>query len=346
MTSRRPSDSQLDLFSGNPTHAPTPVRRRGKAPIEPAPVASQVRALVPELPPSLRMGTSSWSFSGWTGLIYADAYPTSRLAREGLTAYSQHPLLRTVGVDRTHYATVTSDVLAGFAAAVPDHFRFLVKAHEACTLARFPGHARYGSHRNQVNPRFLDPAYASEAVVAPFMTGLGAKGGPLLFQFAPQPMEMLGGPARFAERLHAFLRALPPGPLYAVEVRNAALLTKAYVDALADVGACHCINLIGGMPDPVAQWNMTRADQGPALVVRWMLPPNLTYEQAEKRYEPFNAIVDADPRARQGIALLIRRAHELGLPSYVVVNNKAEGSAPLSIMRLAEELARNDDVPF
>jgi len=41
-------------------------------------------------------------------------------------------------------------------------FQFLVKAYEACTVARWPEHERYGIHRGQTNPLFLDPAYAAE----------------------------------------------------------------------------------------------------------------------------------------------------------------------------------------
>ncbi|MGQ4807837.1 hypothetical protein NKDENANG_01199 [Candidatus Entotheonellaceae bacterium PAL068K] len=53
---------------------------------------------------------------------------------------------------------------------------------------------------------------------------VGSKIGILLFQFPPQNLRMLGGPQRFAERLHAFFMGWPLGPCYAVELRNAALL--------------------------------------------------------------------------------------------------------------------------
>lgn len=304
-----------------------------------------MREIAAKLPPHLRMGTSSWSFPGWNGLVYDGQFSEQKLARDGLAAYARAPLFRTVGVDRTHYAPVEAEVLAGYAAQVPDDFRFLVKAHEVCTLARFPGHPRYGRHRGEENPGFLDAAYAADKVVAPFMEGLGAKGGPLLFQFAPQPLELIGAPALFAEKLHRFLAALPRGPLYAVEVRNRALLGKEYVQALAAAGSAHCINLIGSMPDPLAQWSLCGRG-APALVVRWMLAKHLSYDEARERYMPFNAIVDPNPRACQSIAQLVRAAAEIQIPAYVIANNKAEGSAPLSLARLAEELSVGEQIPF
>lgn len=342
---RRSPSGQLDLFAGESAPGSSTGSTASRT-VMPAAVSDEIENMARALPAGLRMGTSSWTFSGWAGLVYAAFHSQSQLARDGLAAYARHPLLRTVGVDSAYYGPVDASALARHAAAVPADFRFVVKAHEACTLARFPGHVRYGAQRDQDNPLFLDPAYARDAVVAPFVEGLGARAGVLLFQFAPQPVARLGGAERFAERLHGFLSGLPRGPLYAVEIRNPALLTGRYAEAVRAAGACHCINAIGNMPDPVTQWRATGGAQAPALVVRWMLARYLRYEAARERYAPFDRIVDADPHTCQSIAALVRRACGQGLPAYVVVNNKAEGSAPLSVVRLARELAHDDDVPF
>jgi uncharacterized protein YecE (DUF72 family) len=342
MTRRRSPPGQLDLFASDSAPGPGPASQA----VEPAAVSDEIASMARALPAGLRMGTSSWTFPGWAGLVYAAFHSPAQLARHGLAAYARHPLLRTVGVDSAYYGPVDARTLAQYAAAVPEDFRFVVKAHEACTLARFPGHVRYGAQRDQDNPMYLDPAYARDTVVAPFVEGLGARGGVLLFQFAPQPVARLGGAGRFVERLHAFLSALPRGPLYAVEVRNPGLLTRGYAEALAAAGVCHCINAIGSMPEPVTQWRATGGAQAPALVVRWMLARDLRYEAARERYAPFDRIIDPDPHTCQSIAALVRRACSQGQPAYVVVNNKAEGSAPLSVVRLARELAHDDQVPF
>jgi len=170
------------------------------------------------------------------------------LAREGLPAYARHPLLRTVGVDRTFYGPVPADTFRGWATSVPDDFRFMVKAHEALTVPRFPLHERYGTRRGEENPTFLDPAYARDLVIAPLVEGLGAKAGPLVFQFPPQDVQALGGPSGFADRLHAFLAALPPGPLYAVELRNRELYSPDVADVLEDVGVVPVLSVWGHLP--------------------------------------------------------------------------------------------------
>jgi uncharacterized protein YecE (DUF72 family) len=332
-----PGHDQLDLF-GAP--APVPSARAARAqPVAAHPHPPELAALAARLPPTLHMGTSSWAFAGWADLVYAHQYPQPRLSREGLAAYAAHPLLRAVGVDRSYYAPPTADEFAAYAASVPADFRFLVKAHEACTIAVWPRHARYGAVRGQPNPRFLDVAYAREQVIEPTLAGLGDKLGPVLFQFSPTDVDALGGPRWFAERVHRFLCGLPRGPLYAVEIRNRELLTGSYADALADCGACHCINVYPGMPSARQQFERTRQDRAPAVVCRWMLHPGMTYETAEVAYAPFDRLCAPDPDNREELAQVCLRAGALGKHTYVIVNNKAEGSSPLSVVALAARVA-------
>jgi hypothetical protein len=74
--------------------------------------------------------------------------------------------------------------------------------------------------------------------------------------------------------------------------------------------------------------------KGP-LVVRWNLASGFRYEDAKNRYAPFDRIVDPDIPTRGALAHLVRVALKSGQPSFVIVNNKAEGSAPLSAIELA-----------
>ena len=326
---RKKEQDQLALFDYAPEPGP---EKKGVRPAEPA---EEVAALGRELPREIHLGGSTWSFPGWAGLVYDRSYSPSKLAWEGLAAYARHPLLRAVGIDRTHYQPVEAVELMEYREAVPEDFLFLVKAHEACTLARFPDHARYGQQRGQENTLFLDPKYATDQVVAPFVEGIGAGRGALLFQFAPQS---LGTPAGFAERLHAFLAALPVGPLYAVELRNRELITADYGDALAAVGACHCHNVHPRLPDVRAQGRLAGASRGPMTIVRWLLGPGMTYEEAGRLYAPFNRMAAPDPGNRRAVADLAREAHVAGRPFLCTINNNAEGCAPLSVVELAREI--------
>lgn len=329
-----PARVQLDLFGGEPAAA---APRRGE--VEPAALAAGLAALASALPPTLHLGTSSWSFPGWQGLVYAGRHSPERLARAGLGAYAQHPLFRTVGIDRGYYGPIPAAELAAYAAAVGPGFRFLLKSHEAVTCAVYPRHARYGAKRGLASAEFLDPVYTTEVIVGPAIAGLGAALGPILLQFAPQDVAGLGGPRRFAERLYRFLQKLPRGPIYAVELRNAELLSEDYAAALRAAGACHCVNVYPGMPSPLLQRQRALTDDAAALVIRWMLHPRLSYEQARALFEPFDRLVEEDPARRAAIASLCVEAARSARPTFVIVNNKAEGSSPSSVVRLAEAIA-------
>lgn len=332
MARRKGTQDQLTLFPGiTPEDLEPPD-------VAPAPVSEEIRDLGRRLPGNVHLGGSTWSFPGWAGLVYDRRYSESRLAHEGLAAYAQHPLLRGVGIDRTHYAPVAARDLAAYAEVVPEGFRFVVKAHEACTIARYPDRPRYAENRGRVNPLFLDPVNATEQVVAPFVEGLGDRGGALVFQFAPQD---LGVPEKFADELQEFLGALPRGPVYAVELRNREILGPAYADALAAVGACHCHNVHSRMPEIRVQARLagTARPGTPATVIRWLLGPGMTYEAAGRLYAPFDRMAAPDPAARKAIVELARDAIGAGRPFLCTVNNNAEGCAPLSIVELAKEIA-------
>ncbi len=330
MPDLRPPGDQLDLFGGEP------VTSGGG--VAPAAVDDDTRALAGRLPPEVHLGTSSWSFPGWAGLVYGEPASEAVLARRGLPAYAAHPLFATVGVDRTFYAPVETEVMAGYAAAVPPRFRFLVKAHEALTMARFPNHARYGAQRGQDNPRLFDVAWATDQVVAPYVDGLGDKGGVLLFQFPPQPAELFGGPRRFAERLYRFLRDLPPGPRYAVEVRTPDLMGRDLAACLRTVGAAPCVAVMPGLPAADVQWRALGGPDADLLVVRWLLADHHDYESAKAAFTPFARLASPDRRTRSTLANLVRAATARGTASFVIANNKAEGSSPLTLVELAREI--------
>ena len=317
---------QTDLFAGAGS---------GIAPVSAAAPRPEHVELARAIPQGIRFGTSSWTFPGWAGLVYDRQVSQSTLVRHGLEAYARHPLLRTVGVDRTYYQPLSRAALRAYLEAVPPGFRFLMKAPRDSVMPTLgpPGGPA------PKNPAFLDPDWVSHAFVEPVMEVLGAAAGPLVFQFPPLDAELTRDPGRFADRLHAFLGELPRGPLYAVELRNPELLTRAYARALRETSAVHCLNVHPSMPPLESQRSLLAPDLRSPLVVRWMLGHGQRYEAARDRYHPFDRLVDEDSVSRIAIgkACLEAAAAEAGV--FVVVNNKAEGSSPLSVFKLAEWVA-------
>ena len=94
------------------------------------------------------------------------------------------------------------------------------------------------------------------------------------------------------------------------------------------------------MPSLEEQAHRVDATSLPAVVVRWMLRRNRTYGDAKDAFYPFDKLAEPDTGSRKAIATLCRKAKR----GFVIVNNKAEGCAPLSLVSLAEELFRHEEV--
>ncbi len=307
-------------------------------PLQPAAAVSNW----PAWPGGIWVGTSSWSFPGWAGIVYDRKYSDSKLAQTGLRAYSRHPLLCAVGIDRSFYAPVGLADYRKYAEQVPDDFRFLVKAPERLTTARFSRHARYGALAGEPNPEFLSLDLALQEWIEPARQGLGRKLGCLLLQFPPTSAHVVGGPSGFAVALHRLLEQLPEGLPLAVEIRNRELFGQAYLQVLERLGVSHSLVVHPSMP-PIAQ-QFAAVGAQPLTVIRWMLGLS-DYEQAVRRYQPFDRLVDEDLSSRSAIIEIWRRALEQKSQIVTVVNNKAEGCSPKSIERLAEQFW-DPDVPF
>jgi hypothetical protein len=105
---------------------PAPSRRRSTE-VLPLPPDDTTRALAARLNPRIRLGASTWSYPGWAGIVWDEGpYTEAVLAKNGLAAYAQHPLLRCVGIDRSFYRPLTEAQYARYAGQVPDDFRFVV----------------------------------------------------------------------------------------------------------------------------------------------------------------------------------------------------------------------------
>lgn len=333
---------QLALFGGADDDAGP--RRHGE-PVAAAAIDAATRATALALSSRLRLGTSSWSFPGWTGLVYAprNGRPESeqRLAREGLAAYATQPLFRTVSLDRTFYAPLSAAEFARYAAQVPGEFRFVVKAPRAFTdpVMRKPG----SGVAARDNLSFLDAAAAAVTFVRPALAGLGEKAGPLVFQFPPLGRRLVANLRQTAGLIAAFLAALPDAvdgrrPLYAVEVRDPELACDEVVTAIREAGGVPCLAIHARMP-PVAEqaraFGLDAAGCTLPLVARWNLHAGRHYEEAKADYAPFDRLVEEDLPTRTSLAALARAAAAAGRDVFITINNKAEGSAPLSVARLA-----------
>ena len=215
-------------------------------------------AIAARLPDTVFFGTSSWTFPGWTHLVYPAGLSTTALGREGLRHYARHPLLRTVGIDRSYYAPIPLDDLRAYADQLPAGFRCCLKAPAAVTSRVEP---TFGSNRGpaRANPDFLSAGRLIDDLLAPLSAGFAAHTGPIVLEFPPGPRGSAPAAAGFADALDRFLEQLPREFEYAVEIRDRALLTAAYAAVLARHQVAHTYNYWSAMPMPLAQADVVLA---------------------------------------------------------------------------------------
>jgi hypothetical protein len=119
-------------------------------------------------------------------------------------------------------------------------------------------------------------------------------------------------------------------------------MSAAFAAGLRDAGAVPCLAVHARMP-PVAAQAAAYGLDDPAcsapLVVRWNLHAGRGYEEAKADYFPFNRLVEEDLPSRRALAALARQAAAADRDVFITINNKAEGSAPLSVRKLAEAIS-------
>lgn len=292
------------------------------------------------LSPLVRFGTSTWTYEGWQGQVYTRQYAKGTFDRECLGEYCQYqyhnePLFRTVGNDATFYRIPTANQLRRYLHHIPEDFEMCCKVWEEITIPSYANHARYGSRAGQPNPRFLDAKLFNELVLTPYRDAkFEPHTGPLLFEFQRHTLSS----EEFCSRLDTFFNQLPKDFRYAVEIRNTGLLGPDYRAVLERHGVAHVYNHWSSMPPLAEQHQRMGSFTAPFTVLRLLTPLKMTYEAAKKRAEPYTKIVGELPEMRRDTVHLVNQSIEEKRQAYVLVNNRSEGNAPLTVQALVERL--------
>ena len=158
--------------------------------------------------PGLYLGTSGWSYADWEGTVYPAGIPAGSRLAEYVKGYA------TVEIDSTFYGTPRRSTVQRWREVAPDGFLF---------AAKFPQEVTH--EKNLVG---------SEAAAGRFvrtMAELDDKLGPLLLQLPPS------FDVRGMGVLDDFLKRLPEGFRYAVEVRHRSWLRSDLPEMLRERGA-------------------------------------------------------------------------------------------------------------
>ena len=329
---KKKNSAQLDLF-GAPDPAPPTSSELAPIPT-PDPVLVELASRVPK---NVRFGTSSWTFRGWAGNVYRRAYPNdATFTQRSLEEYARFPLVRTVGIDRSYYSPIPESELSSYAAQLPQGFRCVTKVWQEITTYSFPRHSRWKERAGQNNPNFLSQELFRNHFFDPFSRSFDGHAGPFVFEIPPAGSRV--NPDEFAERVRHFLREAPQPAQYAFEIRDSHLLTPRYVAALREHNATHVFNSWSRMPSIEEQRKAVGDSTADFMVARLMTPPGGDYATLERAFTPFDRMKMPQPAIRQHVIQMIKNAIRFDRDIAIIVNNKLEGSSPLTIKAIIELL--------
>jgi uncharacterized protein YecE (DUF72 family) len=293
--------------------------------------------LAARIPPGVRFGSSTWNYPGWRGLVYHQDYGPKGAAARMLKEYAAFPLFGTVGVDSSYYGPPTESVLRSYADNLPPGFPCISKVWGQITVHTFTK-AQDPDRAGKINPDFLNPDLFIEEIYQPYQRHFAENTGPFVFEFQTIAKYSGMNPQRFATRLDEFFSALPRDADYAVEVRNEEYLTPMYFAVLREHGVAHVFNSWTRMPPIGHQLDLPGSVTGRFIIARALLRPGRTYNEAVDAFAPYDRIREPNPKLRRDLARLVDTAVQTRVPAYLLVNNRAEGSAPLTIAAVASML--------
>ena len=175
----------------------------------------------------LRIGTSPFTATGWSGSFY----PTDLPDRDRLSYYATQ--FDTVEIDSTYYGTPSTTTVRNWAAKVPTGFVFAVKVWQHIT------HQKCLRNCEKELTEFVKT-----------MDLLGDKLGPMLLQLPFFNRSIFKDQAEFLERLREFLATLPCDHRFALEVRNPDWLDAGLADLLREHGVALALQDQSWMPRP------------------------------------------------------------------------------------------------
>lgn len=195
----------------------------------------------------IHAGTSGYGYKEWKGLFYPEKISPGEMLRY----YSER--LSTVEINNTFYRMPTEDLLMSWADQVPDDFIFAFKAPGTITHLK-----RLRDVAQQTNHLFRT------------LSVLGARLGPVLFQFPPG---FHADPAA----LKNFLEILPRRMPCAFEFRNRSWFDDEILDLLRAKGCSLCVADSEDSPVeeilPTAPWGylrLRRPGYGDADLLQWL----------------------------------------------------------------------------
>jgi uncharacterized protein YecE (DUF72 family) len=280
----------------------------------------------------LFIGTSSWKYRGWEGMIYQGGYASeAQFQRVSLREYTSY--FPTVGVDFTYFAWPLREMMAYLLESTPENFRLCPKVTKRITLSSFPNLPAYGKWAGKKNPDFLNPELFKEQFYDPISI-LRGRLGVILFEFSGPEEEEL-------DLFENFFSKIPRDFTYAVEIRNPELVKPTTYELLAKLDLAPVFSVWTKMPSIREQWQAyqkSSTNQNLPLVGMGLLKPGRSYDEAVQLFQPFKERKEPCQEVLEDLAMIALEGLRRSQKTYILLNNRLEGSAPHSVGELSKLL--------
>ena len=257
----------------------------------------------------IRLGTSAFTAAGWESAFY----PPGLRAAEYLSYYATR--FDTVEVDSTFYRAPSISTVKGWYAKTPPGFLFAAKVPQIIT------------HEKALRDCDEDLGQYLNA-----MDCLQEKLGPLLFQFGYFNRKAFPGVKDFLARLVPFLKKLPVGYRFAVEIRNKSWVVPEFVDALRERHVAMALVDHVWMPRPRQLFQTVDPITADFAYVRW-IGDRKGIEEKTKTWTKM--ILDRGPDLAEWVEVL-KPVHKRKIQILAFANNHYAGYGPGTIEQFRE----------
>lgn len=281
----------------------------------------------------IRIGTCSWKYDSWKGIIYPNISNFNFLEE-----YTKH--FNTVEIDQWFWSLHGTDkvtlpikkTVKEYNESVPDNFRFTIKVPNSITLTHF--YRKKKTDQLIGNPHFIEPELFNTFVDS--LEPMHQKIGVLMFQFEYLNKEKMNSQIQFIEMFESFLEKINRKFILGMEIRNPNYLKKTFFEFIKRNNLSMVFLQGYYMPPVWSVFNEFKDQIKSTAVIRLHGPDRSGIEQ--KTGSIWNQIVEPKDEEIDKVSEIIHYLNNKKVDTYVNVNNHYEGSAPLTIRKIEEKI--------
>jgi len=282
----------------------------------------------------LRIGTCSWKYDSWKGIVYSENENINYLQE-----YSQH--YDTVEIDQWFWSLFSStkiilpqkSLVLEYQKTVPKDFKFTIKVPNSITLTHF-------YNKNKSEELVKNPYFLSNELFIEFLESIEAiktQVGCLMFQFEYLNKQKMASLNHFMEMFRAFHTKLPKNiPAIGIEIRNPNYLSKNYFQFLNSLNIYHVFLQGYYMPSIIELYKNYSTFIKELTVIRLHGEDRQGIEKISGSNWS-KIYIDRKAELKQ-VADLLKELASKKVDVYLNINNHYEGSAPLTIERIKKFL--------